>query len=217
MHKRYRHVKESLMCMIESQLADLSCVDAEEMGEVIDMIKDLEEAEYYESVVKAMEESEKYKNGNGHGEEMYYTPMSYRGDWEGYPMYYGEKMGHTDWRDEPRMYYDGRGRSNGNGNGNTSGMRGSNGNSAQYSEREFPGAFQDSREGRSYRSRRMYIEAKETKQDKTVQMKELEKYAQELTQDIVEMVQDASPEERQYLSKKIAALSNKVTQLNDSH
>jgi hypothetical protein len=35
----------------------LENTDAEELGEVIDMIKDLEEAEYYHSVVKAMEES----------------------------------------------------------------------------------------------------------------------------------------------------------------
>ena len=48
-------------------------------------------------------------------------------------------------------------------------------------------------------------------------MKELEKYAQELTQDIVDMVKESTPEEKQYLSKKIAALSNKITQLNDSH
>ena len=45
-------------------------------------------------------------------------------------------------------------------------------------------------------------------------MKELEKYAQELTQDIIEMVEGSSPEEKQYLSKKITALANKVTQLN---
>ena len=41
-------------------------------------------------------------------------------------------------------------------------------------------------------------------------MKELEKYVQELAQDMVEMVEDASPEERQYLSKKISALSTKI-------
>ena len=32
-------------------------------------------------------------------------------------------------------------------------------------------------------------------------MRELEKYMQELTQDIVEMIGDASPEEKQYLEK----------------
>jgi hypothetical protein len=42
-------------------------------------------------------------------------------------------------------------------------------------------------------------------------MKELEKYAQELTSDIVEMVEDASPEEKQYLSKKLLLLPQKLT------
>ena len=61
----------------------------------------------------------------------------------------------------------------------------------------------------------MYMEAKETHQDKSVQMKELEKYVQELAQDMVEMVEGASAEEKQYLSKKISALATKLTQLND--
>jgi hypothetical protein len=58
------------------------------------------------------------------------------------------------------------------------------------------------------------MEARESKQDKTAQMRELEKYAQELTQDIVDMIQDASIEERQFLGKKIALLANKITQTN---
>ena len=61
----------------------------------------------------------------------------------------------------------------------------------------------------------MYMEAKETHQDKAAQMRELEKYMQELTQDMVEMVEDASPEEKQLLSKRIAALGTKIGQLDD--
>ena len=51
--------------------------------------------------------------------------------------------------------------------------------------------------------------------DKTVQMKELENYMQELTQDIVEMVEGSSQEEKQYLSKRVAALANKIQQVSD--
>ena len=61
----------------------------------------------------------------------------------------------------------------------------------------------------------MYMEAKEAHQDKATQMRELEKYMQELTSDIVEMVEGASPEEKQYLSKRVSALANKLAQLND--
>ena len=46
--------------------------------------------------------------------------------------------------------------------------------------------------------------------DKNIHMKELDAYAHELTNDILEMVQDASPEERQALKKKIIELSGKL-------
>ena len=46
-------------------------------------------------------------------------------------------------------------------------------------------------------------------------MRELENYMQELTQDIVEMIEGASQEEKQYLSKRVAALANKLAQVND--
>lgn len=204
MVERLKHIKETLMSAVESQIYNLSEVDTEELGDVIDMLKDLEEATYYCSVVKAMEESEKYKEKNG-SDMMYYPPM-----------YYDEKsISHENGNGMHRSYYsNGNGSSSSsNGNGSSSGSNGSS--SSQYTEREFPYAFQDAREGKSHRSRRMYMEAKETHQDKSVQMKELEKYVQELAQDMVEMVEGASAEEKQYLSKKITALATKLTQLND--
>ena len=70
--------------------------------------------------------------------------------------------------------------------------------------------YRDEREGRSYNSRRMYMEAKESKRDKATQLRELEKYMQELSQDITEMIADASPEEKQYLEKKITSLASKI-------
>jgi uncharacterized protein YPO0396 len=73
----------------------------------------------------------------------------------------------------------------------------------------------DVREGRSPRSRKMYMETKEQHHDKAAQMKELENYMQELTTDIVEMVEGSTQEEKQYLSKRVAALANKLAQLND--
>lgn len=71
----------------------------------------------------------------------------------------------------------------------------------------------DHREGKSHMSRRMYMEAKEMKKDKTTQLRELEKYMQELTSDMVDMIQDASSEEKQYLEKKISALAVKIGQM----
>ena len=74
-------------------------------------------------------------------------------------------------------------------------------------------AERDEREGRSYNSRRMYMEAKDMKKDKDTQLRELEKYMQELSQDVTEMIGDASPEEKQYLEKKITALASKIGQM----
>lgn len=167
MVERLKHIKETLMSAVESQMYNLSEVDTEELGDVIDMLKDLEEATYYCSVVKAMEESEKYKEKNG-SDMMYYPPM-----------YYDERsISHENGNGMHRSYYsNGNGSSSSNGNnGNGSSSGGHNASSSQYTEREFPYAFQDAREGKSHRSRRMYMEAKETHQDKSVQMKELEKY-----------------------------------------
>ena len=44
-------------------------------------------------------------------------------------------------------------------------------------------------------------------------MKELERYMQELGHDLTEMIADASPEEKQYLEKKITALASKIGQM----
>lgn len=74
-------------------------------------------------------------------------------------------------------------------------------------------AERDEREGRSYNSRRTYMEAKDMKRDKATQLRELEKYMQELSQDVTEMISDASPEERQYLEKKITMLASKIGQM----
>lgn len=203
--ERLKAMKETFMCAVEGQMYNLADVDAEELGEVVDMVKDLSEAIYYCEVTKAMEESEK----NGSKEMMYYhMPNDHynMNNRENYRNYHDGMINYdgTMNYDTNRSYY------NGNNSNSSSGN-----SSAHYTEREFPHAFNDAREGKSYRSRRMYMEAKETKQDKTSQMRELEKYVQELTQDMIEMVEGSSPEEKQYLSKKMTVLANKIAQLND--
>ena len=51
-------MEEVLMGCVQAQLSHLDTVDTEELGQAIDMIKDLEQAKYYCSIVKAMEEAE---------------------------------------------------------------------------------------------------------------------------------------------------------------
>ena len=173
MHKRLEHIKDCLVCAIESQISHLEEVDAAELGEVVDMVKDLEEAIYYCTVTEAMK-----------GQE-------FKGE-EHYEMKNGEHY------KDKRMYYGG----------------------VMYTEPEHESHYMmmdrdtmDGKEGRSHMSRRSYMEAKEMKKDKASQLRELEKYMQELSQDVVEMINDASPEEKQYLEKKISALAVKVGQM----
>jgi len=75
---------------------------------------------------------------------------------------------------------------------------------------EYPQEIRDYREGKSPMSRRGYMESKEKNQAKNVQMQELEKYLNELAQDITEMVEEAGPEEKTMLQQKLTTLASKM-------
>lgn len=205
-------MKESLVSCVENQLTHLESVDTKELGEAIDMIKDLEEAIYYCTITKAM-------NEKGEEKEEYYSQKQYRDMDRGIGRMYYEDPRYMRGNDTYRQYSSNGGQSN-NGSSssnsnNSSSSQGQSGESSrQYSEKEYD-IIRDRREGKSPMSRRTYMEAKESHSDKAHQMKELENYMQELTQDVVEMVEGASAEEKQYLSKRVAALANKLAQLND--
>ncbi len=73
----------------------------------------------------------------------------------------------------------------------------------------------DRREGRSGQSRRGYMETKEARKENTPEnkqhrMKELETYAKELTEDVVDMIADATPEERSLMKQKMQVLLQKL-------
>ena len=70
--------------------------------------------------------------------------------------------------------------------------------------------IRDTREGRSPKFRKMYMESKEMHQEKDKQMKELEKYIKELGEDVYEMIMDATGEEKTMLSQKFIELANKI-------
>ena len=143
-HTKLMWMEEQLIAEVEKQFECLEEVCTKELGEVIDMIKDLKEAIYYEAITKAME-----------------------GD---------------SWKTEK-------------------------------SDHHPDGDSRSEHEGKSPLSRKMYLEAKHMNKDKATQLRELEKYMQELSQDVVDMIADASPEEKQYLEKKITALASKVGQM----
>ena len=150
MHARLITMIEKLADCLEPQFDDLHEVDCCELGQAVDILKDLEEALYYHTVTEAMK-----------GEGAY-------SDW---PVEHKKKDHHED---------------------------------GQMME------FDDTY-GHSYKNRKMYIESRH--KDKAVQLRELEKYMQELTSDIVGMIEEASPEEKQYLEKKMTALASKIGQM----
>ena len=214
--EQLKQMKEMLIGCVQGQLTHLDTVDAKELGEAVDMIKDLSEAIYYCTVTEAMEGKDKV---SGNRETMYYPVMYYREKEDNMggrdiPRYYGDEMRYMD-RYNGRMYYNGQGGGNSSRGGNSSGGYSSSSSSngtRNYSERDIylGEMMRDHREGKSPMSRKNYMEGKEMHKEKTAQMHELEKYAQELTSDLMEMIEGASPEEKQMLSSRIATLATKI-------
>lgn len=196
---RLKHMKESLFNRIDAEIArGLDNVDTKELGEAIDMVKDLSEAMYYCSIVEAMEEREEESKIM----EKHYSQTM--GKYPPYQMSEGyNNGGRMNYDGNRMMYYDGN--NSGNNNGGNNGSRGYSG-WATYPQME----MRDYREGKSPITRRNYMESKELKYDKTKQMQELDKYVQELTEDVLEMIHDATPEEKLSLSQKMTALANKI-------
>ena len=146
--KKLCKIKDTLINLVEQQMTNPQCVDTHEMGEVIDMIKDLAETCYYVSIIEAMEDKEDHEESSRQTDTMYYGIGSMNDD--------NKKMGHSPMK------------------------------------------------------RKSYIESKELHMDQAQQMRELEDYAQVLTSDLLEMIQDATPEEKQLLQRKIATLATKI-------
>ena len=106
MHKRLTAMRENLASCIEYQLQHLEDVDCCELGEAIDMLKDLEETLYFHAITEAMK-----------GEGAY-------GDWpetkkNGHHQYDDSQMYYGGWN-APMMYYDGGRGSYGHSNSSSS-------------------------------------------------------------------------------------------------
>ena len=55
--EQLKSMKEKLVSIIQTQMGNLQATDTKELGEAIDMVKDLSEAIYYCEVTKAMQHS----------------------------------------------------------------------------------------------------------------------------------------------------------------
>ena len=233
--KPLKKMCEKLMDAANHELEKgIESVNAEELGEVVDMIKDIYKAKkeiaetcYYKSVMEAMEEhdfeGEEEIMDDGRrgyrGQPRSKTSGRYmsRGDGRrnnggrrGYEEPWDEMYDEMEYMrdvDRPtlnRMYYSGSGSS-----GQSSGGSGMSGGNMDGSEGN-RGGGRDSREGRSGNARRGYMETKEMGKDKQEKMKELENYMKELSSDVTEMISDASPEEKSMLKTKMQTLLTKI-------
>lgn len=151
MTNRLKWMEEALVDVIETQFCNLDTVCTKELGEAVDIIKDLEEAMYYHTITEAMKT------------EKAATTYSWKMEQS-----HDRKMEKEEW---------------------------------------------DEWLGHSPHGRKRYLEAREHGKDKATQLRELEKYVQELSTDVVDMINDASLEEKSYLEKKINALAAKIGQM----
>ncbi len=200
--EQLKNIEQCLIGTVQGQMGDLKKVNAKEMGEVIDMIKDLEEAMYYCSIIEAMEKTNEK-------EEHSQAPMNISYYMEG-----GNGTGGG------THYYDGQSRNSDGQFTSTNNVR----SYVPYMEyapymmrdkawREGHLNYEDggmSGNGRSYYSRRMYMEGKHNGADDQKSMKDLEHYMKDLADDMVEMINSSTPEEKQVLSNKLSQLAAKV-------
>lgn len=217
---RLEAIKDALVGQVEGQLGKLDCVNAEELGEVVDMIKDLNEACYYHSIVKAMKKVEEEMEKKDDKETNFYY-LSYPQQMP-YAPYYGHmggRMGYSDgnygrYMDESDSTTRGKNIDRWNNERNSNNWN----DRAMNRDHEWNGMKTNSdrniKEGRAGMARRSYMEGKDKLRNKEYQIKELEEYMQELGADVTEMIEDATPEEKTLLHKKLTALANKIELLS---
>jgi hypothetical protein len=185
-------------------------IDAEEMGEVTDMIKDLAEAEYYAKISVAMDEAE-------YGED-----YDYRGAYDEH-----ERRGYTG---QPRSKTSGRFMRRGDGRRSYMPMMRDYDWDNMQMDRDMDRVHgkmyytepmtmrndnQTHSESRYDRARRGYEETKSMHKDnspesKQHKMKELENYMKELSTDVTDMISDMSPEEKSLMKQKMQVLMQKI-------
>jgi hypothetical protein len=143
MIEQMKHMKDTLMNCVQGQMGDLFSVDAKELGEAIDMIKDLSEAIYYCVITESMEKSDK---------ETKEMPMYYPVDYN----YYRDMD-----KNYGTMYYtDSHGVSHPSANMTTGAQHADDNRKTAGESRNYPIELRDYREGRSPIARKTYMERK---------------------------------------------------------
>ena len=145
MHHKLVKIAEAIVCEVCEQVEKgLECVDTKELGEAIDMIKDLSKAIYYDVVTEAMLEVDELDSETVHKvKKTTHVPMV---------------------------------------------------------EHEWS-------------SKELYADAKAKHADNAILMKHLEKYMTEIHEELAEIAEEATAEEKQYLDKKLSAIATKISSM----
>ena len=205
MHKMIECLTEKALCELEKGTEN---VDTCEMGQVVDMIKDLNEAEYKAVIVKAMKKADEEEEGydkillrelkEEYGEDAgrrFYDHYRYA-DGRFAPKGRGTyRRGYEEppyWHMTPEMYRD---------------MDKENGR-MYYTEPMYT-------ESRYESAKRAYTESKELHkgnepQDKEAKMRELEKYMKEMSDDLLNLMKGMSQEEMNMAKSKLSVLVSKM-------
>lgn len=191
MMMRMGGIEDKLLGMLEMEaMKGLEAVDAKEMGEVVDMLKDLGEAKYYCSIVMAMEEegegpmgynSRRYANGR-------YAPKG-RGSMGYEPMMMDEPMGRegSQGRSVGSMGYTG-------GNGQSGSQNGSQGRMGMAYDR--------------YQQARMGYTQSRTAENRRNMDEAANDHVKEFTESMTEMWQDADQSQRNQMRNALVKFVN---------
>ena len=193
--EKWTEIAKNIVCYDK----DYKIVEAMEEAEnddnmrAIEMYEDYPERRYYDNYRYktsgrfAPKGKGSYMPRRGYEEPPYYhmSPDMYR---EYTPEYYRDVD-----RENGRLYYTETGNMNNSSNQN----------------------MRDYREGRSGMSRRGYMESKEqhksnSQEDKQKKILELQKYVDDLSNDVKEMIMDSTPEEKSILKQKLMGMANNL-------
>ena len=217
-HERICAIKDRAISLLEMGMnQDVSCIDSKELYELMDIIKDCEEAikykeeaTYYQKITDAMDKNSNEKNMNYieryiPENKRYYKPM-----WD--DMSDRDMWDNGMWDDiypERRMrphYYSEPSRSISTQNGsNTQPNWSPNNNNPNMN------VSRDPSEGRAGITRKMYMDIKhDSSVDKTTKMKELENFMRDLADDMTEMIDGLDANEKATVKTKLTQLASKM-------
>lgn len=226
MHIERMH--KMIECLTEKALVELDKgienVDTKEMGEVVDMIKDLNEAEYRAVIVKSMKEADEEQKEydkellralkNEYGEEggrRYYDEYRYKTTGRFAPKGKGSYVGRRGYEEPPYYHMP----INYNDPEYMRDMDKGMGR-MYYTEPTVSGNGSSHMTESGYdRAKRNYTETKEmhkanTPDDKEHKMKALDGYIKELGGDITQLIGDMTAEEKNLLRNKMSTLVSKI-------